>query len=111
ADPEVPARERGVPLGPQRLHETQGLVHPDAALVERLAEQRELLGHPADPDTEDHPPARETVGRGDLLGRDDRMPHRQDGDAGADPDRASAGGKVAAREYGYFERSVRGTTM
>src|SRR5207249_10548287 len=81
----VMARQR---LRPQRAHRGEVFAAARGAIVERDAEGLELLAQPADADAEVEPAAREDVRIGDLLGRVERRPLRDEADPGAEANAA-----------------------
>jgi len=81
----VVARQR---LRPERAHRGEVFAAARGAIVERDAEGLELLAQPADADAEVEPAAGEDVRIGDLLGRVQRRPLRDEADPRAEANAA-----------------------
>ena len=100
------AGERRLLVGPQPLHGQHPLPDDRPALAFVDAVVLHLLLVPAEADAEREPAARQQVERGDLLGRDDRVPLGEEEDAGADPQPSVVAAAAAVERDERVERAL-----
>ena len=93
--------------GPQLAEQRERLIHAAAARPRLDAEHLELFDPPADARAEDHPPAGQVVERGDHLGMEHRLAHRQHQHAGRELDALSDRREVREQRQ-RLEEVVRG---
>ena len=94
------AREGGRLLREHRAEDLEGFIGPRAPTVGGHPQRLELLAHPAYPNAEDDPPAREHIQRNELFRGQQRGPVPENHDGGAQPNALGAArpGSTTARD-------------
>ena len=96
----------GLFLGPEGLEGGHGFAGLGPAVVEVAAHHFGFLAVPAGADAEDEASVAVLVQDGDLLGEDERVAFRHQGDAGAEFDAISDGGGHGEGDVGFGEVAV-----
>jgi hypothetical protein len=94
-------------LGPEPLQDVEVLVHDLAALLERHADGIELAPVPSRRHSHEQPAIRQQVHARELLGKNDRIAHRQDENAGAELDLLGPRCDRGEQRQGFNDRKVR----
>src|SRR5438874_12822751 len=114
AELRVLTSKRRLPTGPKLTHRLQIFIGHGAALRKGHAERDALRGHPARADPKNDAAATQRVERRDHLGRNDRIPVRDDDDCRPESDSARRPGydsecheRVEYRLAELYDRGVR----